>query len=174
MYYNETVLSDTESTITGLLYIDGIMYNIQGEFNLDDEEQEIELVATLPNDEDTYVVISQEIESDEESFEIEWVNNGETTLETSFEIEFDEEDITIEISYESETFEITYVIEKVSPSRIQIEYEMENLENDEEGFILLEIFTNDNGRLFRFTIQLEDAPAVIVEKQETTVTTNAL
>lgn len=174
MYYNETVLSDEESTITGLLYISGIQYEISGEFNLDDEEQEIELIAKLPNDEDTYVVISQEIESDEESYEIEWVVNGETVLESSFEIEYEGEDIEVELSYESQTFEITYIIEKISPSRIQIEYEMENTESDEEGIILLEIFTVNNERVFRFTINVEDVPAVIIEKNESQITTNSL
>ncbi|MFW5864459.1 MAG: hypothetical protein ACOCUE_00195 [Candidatus Izemoplasmataceae bacterium] len=174
MYYNETILSENYSTLDGILYIDNLMYHIEGTFNLDNDEQEIELIANLPDDLDTYVEISQEVESDEESFEIEWVKEGETILESAFEIEYDDDIITVSMSYESETYEISYEIEKTSSSKLKIEYEIESLDEEEEGFINLEIFTVNSARVFRFTIEVEDYPDLIIEKTEIDSTPNSL
>lgn len=174
MHYNETEEDEDTYLLEGIMIIRGITYHLEGEIEFDGDDFELELIATHPDDEDTYVEINQEITSDEHTLTYKVVRNGDTIYESELSIEYDGDIITIEIEYESDTLEITFEIERRTINNrhvYHIEYDIEDHDRDEDGEIIVEIIYDESEDSYYYRYSIEtDEEQVIRYKRRTALT----
>lgn len=114
-YYNETIIKDRdddyelfeekeeESKIDGLVVMDGVEYTMVGEKEV--EGKDLEMKFKIQLDDNNYVVIQQELESDEEEFKNSKYEDGKKVFETSLELEKGVFDKDFEYSFKNQTAE---------------------------------------------------------------------
>ncbi len=167
LHYNETEISSEEFVIEGIMVKNGITYQLEGEIELDDDEMEMWMKATHPNESDTYLEIEQEIKDDEQSFDYIFVKNGETIFESSMEIEFDDDEVVAEIEHETMNVEIELIFVRSlenNASFFIIEYEIETEHEDEEGLITVNLHQEEGRHYYLYTIEIDDGPTLSIMK----------
>lgn len=100
---------DTEYLLEGIAVIGDITYELIGV--KEEEDSEIELKVSVKLDESNYVILEQEIEDDEISYQYELIKNGKKSLSIEFEIE-DSEEFEIEIKQIEDGKVVYYNFEK--------------------------------------------------------------
>ncbi len=160
MHYNETQIDAQEYVIEGIMVVNDIHYSLEGEIELDDEEMEMTLIAYHPSEEDTYIEILQEIEDDEQTYEYEFVRNGDTVYESVMEIAFDDDEVVIEIDLETPTeeIELVFIYTYGSDKEMFIEFEIQTNTIDEEGIITVSIVQDNGQSYYKYTVAIEDGP----------------
>ena len=134
MYYNEfntktkkeiddeDVEIETSSTLEGVLVVDGVQYEVEGEREFEEEgretESSIEFITYLDNE--NYIVYEQSVEDDEVQYEYTIYKNGNKIQETEFEMEKERNGYTIE--FQSATFD--------GGSKKEVEYEIKTGKSD--------------------------------------------
>jgi len=165
LHYNETEVDEGAYIIDGIMVINNVTYKVEGEVEIDDDDIEMSLIATHPDNEDTYLEIYQSIENDEQTYEYEFVRNGDTIFESSLEIEFEEEDIITEITHETLDVELELTITRLlhqQDNALTIEYEIDSkTQGDEEGIMILRVIYDETQSRFvyEYVITIEDGPA---------------
>lgn len=108
-YYNETLLANEDDDedevnikLSGLVIMDEIEYTMIGSKEVEDDESEMKFKISL--DEANYVVIEQELESNETEFSYSQYQNNKKVYETSIEFETDK-DGKVEFEFEEKTQE---------------------------------------------------------------------
>lgn len=100
MYFNETALTDksdeVRSAISGKMLHNGTEYAVEGIKEIEGDEYEISLTAKL--DENNYVKIEQETETEETSFKYEIYENGVMTNSFELEIETEQDETEVELT----------------------------------------------------------------------------
>ena len=139
MYYNETILNDDdhdedeqESYIEGIIKIDDQIYQMRGEKEIEQDEFEISFTYRL--DEQTYVIVEQEIEGEKTEFQYEIVKNGESIYEYSLEVKRHSVELEVENQTIGEKEMEFYLFEKDGKTLIKAEVE----DNEQEYEILFE------------------------------------
>lgn len=166
LHFNETEIDEDEYYLEGIMNVEGVEYHFDAELEFDEDGYEIELTATHPTKEDTYVTVKQEIEGDEQTFEYEHVLYGETVFESELTIEFEDDEIVIELEYEDDEKEVEFYIVKENNDtfrKLRIEYEIDTDDEDEEGVITLTIvFDAETQRhQYRYAIVIEEEFSII-------------
>lgn len=110
IHYNATITDEdddeTEFDLEGIMIVGDQTYFLTGERELEAGEDSIEFIAKL--DDLNYIESEYKIESEEIEFEIKVVKNGEIVLETSIEIEYEEDETKIEFEFLQDGNEGTY------------------------------------------------------------------
>lgn len=167
MHYNETQIDEDEYAINGIMVVGDTHYELEGEIELDDAEVELNLIAYHPNESDSYIEIHQEIEDDEQSFEFEFVRNGDTIYESTLEIAFDDDEIVVEIELETpdEEIELEFIYTYGETLDIVIEFEIASDTVDEAGIITVSIIEEDGKSYYEYTIMIEDGETYVETKR---------
>ena len=167
LHYNETEISSDEFIIEGIMIKNNVTYQLEGEIELDDDEMEMWMKATHPNETDTYLEIEQEITDDEQSFAYTFVKHGDTVFESSMEIEFDDDEVVAEIEHETNDVEIELIFVRSlqnNASFFIIEYEIETEHEDEEGLIAVNLHQEEGHHYYLYTIEIDDGPTLSIMK----------
>ena len=157
LYYNETLedevdenddqddqdeLDDEEKeyTIEGILVVNDQTFEVIGEKEIEEDEQEIKFTAFI--DEFNYVTSKYELESDETKLYIEEVKDGVLYAETEIKIETEDDETKIELEYRigNDTFEyeFKYEIEDQRPIiKVEFETTIDGVEDDGEMYIYI-------------------------------------
>lgn len=128
-YYNETVVDEEKSTIDGIMIISGVTYFLEGEkeFEIDGDETEEELELKASLDEDNYVLLSYEIETETDEIEKEFkysiYQNGELVRSIEIEFEEEEDETELKISFTENSTKRTYEFE-IEDGEIEVKYEV--------------------------------------------------
>jgi hypothetical protein len=142
-YDDGIVEIEREERLNGIIILDGIEYKMNGNKSTEDDEEEVTFKIMI--DESNYVVIEQEMESNEKEFEYKTYKNGRKVYESSVsyeakfngkvELEFELEENGNQLEYKYEFFKengISYVLVKI-----------EN--NNTYNRILIQINSDENG-----------------------------
>ena len=104
-HYNETKreVEDDEEEIhmQGIVILQDIEYLVDGKREIEEGEEEVSFRISL--DENNYVVISQEMEEEEQEYQYTVYENGKKVLDTKVQYERDEEDNSIEMVFKTKT-----------------------------------------------------------------------
>ena len=160
IHYNQTI-DGNEITLEGIMLVDGKTYVMMAEIDIEDDEFELELTAYQRGNEDNSIYVYQEIKANQQTFEYELIRFGETLFESSLEIFIKEDYVIIELEYESLYEEVTFEIKRVQYGAydvLYIEYEIESEFYDEEGFIVVEVYFDEDSEeyIYRYTITIDD------------------
>lgn len=126
MHYNETIYMDEEdeedeeidedeydSTLEGIMIIEDVTYTLLGEREVEENEQSLELIATL--DESNYVTLEYGMETEENEseteFSYEMYVNDELTKSVEIEFEEDNEETELSLTFIRGNRESTYDFE---------------------------------------------------------------
>ena len=135
---------ESEYTIEGILIFGQKTFNVVGEKEINDEEEEVEFKAFL--DEDNYVESLYKIESGEQVFEFMVVQNGLLVSESKYEIEHDDNETTVKLSFEegnnSGEFDFEYYIEG-GINLIKIEFDIELNGIDSSGEMTVQMIIDE-------------------------------
>ena len=155
LYYNETEIDEKTFELEGIMVIEGVDYRLSGRYEDDDDTFKLELIATHPTQEDTYIELIQEIKNDEQVFEYIFVEDDEDVYESSLSIEFDEDEISAAVEFESEALEFEFEIIRPLTEEtyaFYIEYEIERGDDTEfEGVVEVRVNRTNNTYIFDVT-----------------------
>ena len=131
---------EKEYTIEGILVVNDQTFEVIGEKEIEEDEQEIKFTAFI--DEFNYVTSKYELESDETKFYIEEVKDGVLYAETEIKIETEDDETKIELEYRigNDTFEyeFKYEIEDQRPIiKVEFETTIDGVEDDGEMYIYI-------------------------------------
>ena len=160
IHFNETLAGD-DIVLDGIMIVADKTYVMEALIEIDGDDIELELNAYQLGNPESSVHVYQEIKSDKQIFEYELVRSGETIFESALEMIQKEGYIIIEIEYESETEAVEFEIERIQRDHgdiLYINYEIERDDEDEEGFIVVELVFNaaTNAYDYRYTITIDD------------------
>ncbi len=147
MYYNETIEDSEMTSFSGILLFKGLEFLLEGSQTTSDEETKMELIAysSALNKAD-YVKVEHKIENEQQTFEYEFVMDGEIVQSSELKIENEEEDLKIELLMEegesSCSFEITRISEE-GEDYLKVEYDIQTLSENEKGEILVTVIINE-------------------------------
>ncbi len=135
---------EKEYYIEGKLVYGDQTFEVYGEKEIEDDEQEIEFTAYM--DENNYVTSRYELENDETKFYIEEVRNGLLYSETEIEIETEDDESKIELMYiigeEEYNYEFKFETEDGIPT-IKVEYDTYVDGISEDGEMLVYIIVDE-------------------------------
>lgn len=149
-YYNEIFKLDKngekkneqKSRLEGIVIYNDVEYQMIGEREVEHDEIEMEFKVTL--DEENYVIMKQESESDEQEFEYVQYRNGEKVLQTEIEFETNHEKNKMEIKFkeksEEGTKEYKYEFKTIEDRKF---VEIKIAENQEEIKVKIEIIVDE-------------------------------
>lgn len=110
IHYNMTITDEdddeTEFSLEGIMIVNDQTYQLTGEREVEEDEDKIEFIAKL--DDLNYVESEYKVEETETKFDIKVVKNGEVVLETTIEIEIEEDETKIKFEFYDEGNEGTY------------------------------------------------------------------
>lgn len=159
-YYNETLKEneheqehkenknhhdEQESRLEGIVIFNELEYQMIGEKEIKDDEVEMKFKVSL--DEQNYVVINQETESDEQEFEYIQYVDGKKVYQTEIEFEANDKKGKFEVEFKekSENGIIAYQYEfKIEEERKFVEIKIK--ENKTELKVKMEIFFDENNQ----------------------------
>ena len=177
LHYNETIVEEDEedgeyeSVIEGIMEINGQTYQVRGDREVDEDEEEFEFKAFL--DDENYVTVSYEFEDDGEETELELVIEMfiDNQLVKRVEIEFEEEndELELELKFVEGTRESSFEFEietDGNETTVEIEYKIvDDGTTLEEGEIEILIVYNeaDDTHTVTYTIETSDNRSVVIE-----------
>jgi hypothetical protein len=110
IHYNMTIIEEeddeTEYSLEGIMIYNDQTYVLTGEREIEEDEDKTEFIAKL--DDLNYIESEYKLENDEIKFELKVVKNGEIVLETSIEIEYEEDETKIKFEFLQDGNEGTY------------------------------------------------------------------
>lgn len=133
-HYNATVNNGDEQFGEGIVEIGGLEFFVKSEVEIENGEEEY--TFTVSKDENTYIVIEQEIENDEHSLVYSAYVNGYKVFETETEYEIDrngkvEVNYSIEIAGVEIEYSYNFVTENgVTYAKVDIELDKDNSERN--------------------------------------------
>lgn len=127
LYYNETIELDDdddyddekEYRLEGIAIFSDITYELRGERETERDESEVEYTLRNGND---YVVISQEIEDDEQEFEYNVYKNGRKVLTQEIEIEIERNYTEIEFKEKADSTKVKFKVKALKDGKIYVKY----------------------------------------------------
>jgi len=131
---------EKEYAIEGILVYKDQTFEVYGEKEIEDDEQEMKFTAFI--DENNYVTSKYELESDESKFYIEEVKDGVLYSETEIKIETEDDEQKIELKYilgeDEYDYEFKFEVEDQRPA-IKVEYEtyVDGISDDGEMLIYI-------------------------------------
>ncbi|MFA5471230.1 MAG: hypothetical protein WC219_04210 [Acholeplasmataceae bacterium] len=131
---------EKEYAIEGILVYKDQTFEVYGEKEIEDDEQEMKFTAFI--DENNYVTSKYELESDESKFYIEEVKDGVLYSETEIKIETEDDEQKIELKYilseDEYDYEFKFEVEDQRPA-IKVEYEtyIDGISDDGEMLIYI-------------------------------------
>ena len=154
-YYNEQLLEEEiddddddedekeemeqEYALEGLVILNNEEFLMRGEKEI--EGDEIEMSFKVSKDENSYVVIEQEKESDEQEFSYTLYENGKKTYETEIDFEVEPNNKKVEVEFEEKTVE--------GKKYYQYEFVLKN----EQKYIYVKI--KENNEVIKAVIRVE-------------------
>ncbi len=176
LHYNETIVEqdgddEFETTIEGILTIGDTVYDVTGEREVDEDEEEFEMTARI--DDENYVTIAYEVEreSDEYEFELEIEIFVDNQLFKSVVIEFeqDEEETELELFFLQDERESEYEFE-IEQDGNETTYEIEFKITDggtlvEEGDIEIRVVYDEetNEYTVTYTIETQSGESIVID-----------
>lgn len=141
---------EVETLVEGIVIFDEVEYEMIGK--KESEEDEVEMTFKIIKDEQNYVLIEQEIESDEQEFKYSYYQNGRKVYEKELEFEKENNKIEIEFKEKDSSNKKTYKYEfinknnkqyvkvkiKVGKSKDVISVEISKDENGNVNYIIIE------------------------------------
>ena len=157
MHYNETIVDEDEedgeyeSVLEGIMIIGETTYELHGEREVEEEEEELKLTAKL--DDENYVTLYYEVEDEDDEFESEFLYEMfvDNQLVKSIEIEFEQDD-------EETEMELKFI-----EGNKESEYEFEIERDGDETAISIEFKIVVDGT----TVEEGDIEVIITFNQET-------
>ena len=184
LHYNETIVDEDdddedgddefETTIEGILTIGDTVYDVTGEREVDQGEEEFEMTARI--DDENYVTIAYEVEreSDENEFELEIEIFVDNQLFKSVVIEFEqeEEETELELFFLEGDRESEYEFE-IEEDGNETTYEIEFKITDggnlvEEGDIEILVVYDEQTDEYTvtYTIETKSGESIVIEGEE--------
>jgi hypothetical protein len=148
IHYNMTIIEEeddeTEFSLVGIMVVGDQIYQLTGEREVEEDEDKIEFIAKL--DDLNYFESEYKVESSETEFEIKVVKNGETVLETSIEIEIEEDETKISFEFYDNgnegTYEFKYEFEG-EQQVLKIEYDVTFDGIESEGEVTVAVMVDE-------------------------------
>jgi hypothetical protein len=147
MYYNETIEDSETTTFSGILLFKGSEFLLEGSQTTSDEETKMELIAySSAQNKNDYVKVEHKIEEEQQTFEYEFVLDGETASSSELKIESEDEDLKIELSMEAGESFCSFEIRRISEegeNYLKVEYDLQTLTENEKGEILVTVIIDE-------------------------------
>ena len=147
MYYNETIEDSKTNAFSGILLFKGSEFLLEGSQTTSDEETKMELIAySSALNKTDYVKVEHKIDNEQQTFEYEFVLDGETVQNSELKIENEAEDLKIELSMEEGENSCSFEIRRISEEGddfLKVEYDIQTLDENEKGEILVTVVIDE-------------------------------
>ncbi len=180
MHYNEEITDEdedgheVESTLTGILVIDGVTYHLYAEREIGEFDESLELTASI--DDDNYITIDYEIEIDTDEYETEFLlevyqdNQLIKMIEINFEQDEGETELDLKFYKNGHESEYAFEIDRDgNTTTIDIDYKITQDGNlVEEGELEMTIVYNETTgeHTITYTIEAYGKGSIVVEDDE--------
>ena len=160
---------ERNSTLSGMMVVGEQTYSLTGEREVETGEESLEMIASI--DEENYVIIEYESETEDSEVETEFLSetyvNGDMVKMTEIEFEREDDETELNLYFIEGDNESIFEFEHETDDENTFEITFEIIEDGivvDEGNIEAEVITSDSGQTqLRYTVEREGQENEVIE-----------